>query len=189
MRITVSAAAFVHHRRPEDVLLLMGGLLLRQVATVDFAVRGDSEVKADFAVLGVSAACPADLAGRPDEFRFQGDCLGYIRAGYLAYLLAECRDDIQADFRAYLLGGCRDGSHRVCCTRDGEWSSVGGSLADDNPSCRGNLDDCSTRWVAGDTNNWEGDTLRANRPRDRGCSRYCGPPSSIPNHPIPRDGC
>jgi hypothetical protein len=156
----------------------MGGFLLQQVATADFAVRGaamrgDSAVKADFAVLGVSAACPADLAGRPDEFRFQDDCLGYIRAG--------CQ--------AYLLGGCRDGSRRVCCTRDGEWSLADGSWADDNPSCRGNQDDCSTRWVAGDTNNWGGDTLRANRPTDRGCSRYCGLPSSIPSHPSPRDGC
>ena len=59
----------------------MGGFLLQQVSTADFAVRGDSAVKADFAVLGVCAACPADLAGRPDEFRFQDDCLGYIRAG------------------------------------------------------------------------------------------------------------
>jgi hypothetical protein len=191
---------------------------LRQVVMAGFAVTDDfvepacfaelddSVVLVDFVELGESVVCRVDLAGSLDDFRFRDGC----RGDCLVFLLGDCPVFLQDDCLGYtpdgclaflLRGGCpvcirggsrddiRVGSLRACCSRDDCRSLADDSWADDNPSCHRSRDDDSIRQVVGDTSSWAGDSHRASHPTDRGCSRCCGLPSSIPNRPIPRDDC
>ena len=178
-----------------------------------FVELDDSVEAADSVGLGESEVCRVDLAGSLDDFRFQdgcrGDCRVFLRGGCLVCIRGGCRGFLQddclgytlADCQAFLLrggcpvcirGGCRDdirvGSLRACCSRAGCRSLADDSWADDNPSCHRSRDGDSIRQVVDDTNSWADDSHRASRPTDRGCSRCCGLPNSIPNHPIPMAG-
>jgi hypothetical protein len=178
-----------------------------------FVELDDSVELACSVELGESVVCWADQAGRSGEFRSrddcQGDCRAFPRGDCLGYIRDVCRVCLRGDYpvciqdeclayrlggcRVYIRGGCRDdirvGSLRACCSRDGCRSLADGSLADDIPSCHHSRDDDSIRQVVGDTSSWADDSHRASHPMDRGCSRCCGLPSSIPNRPIPRDDC
>jgi hypothetical protein len=178
-----------------------------------FVELDDFVEAADSVGLGESEVCRVDLAGSLGGIRFrdgcQGDCRAFLRDDCLGYIPDECRVFLRGDCLvcirdgclAYRLGGCRVyirgeyrddirvGSLRACCSRAGCRSLADDSWADDNPNCRHSRDGDSIRQVVDDTNSWADDSHRASRPTDRGCSRCCGLPSSIPNHPIPRDDC